>query len=182
LPPRFDTVIHARDGDQQALERLVRMYQNCVARFVISQIGRGDHVEDVSQAVFVKMVLGLPQLKEVRAFEPWLLKIARHECADYLRSLRSSRRIFVSYEPRHEMLAIAAAVPSEDHETVVTRAMQRMPEVQSWLLALAAEKKRSYDELAQIANVSVSALKSRLFRAREKLRRLSADEGGEDGS
>ena len=162
----------ARAGNQLALEALIKEYQSRIARYVVAHIGRGCDYEDLCQTIFVKMVLNLRKLKAPEMFEPWLFTIARNACVDYLRRRKWRNRIFVAYESWHE--AIAAAMPEDggDRAARVEAALCRLRADERELLALAHEKSLSYEELARISNISVAALKSRLFRARDRLRRI----------
>lgn len=172
----FAMVARARAGDERALEDLIRRYQGRIARFVIAQTGERHDYEDLCQAIFVKMVLALPRLKRTEVFEAWLFRIARNVCIDHLRRRRWWQRIFVAYQTDHEP---SADEPTRDEQrsAELGLAIDRLPEPERDLIALAREREYSYRELARLSNLSVGALKSRLFRARARLRKLMADGG-----
>jgi RNA polymerase sigma-70 factor, ECF subfamily len=159
-------------GDPRALEVLIRQYQGRVAGFVISQTGNDAHYEDLCQTIFIKMVLGLPRLKTPQMFESWLFKIARNVCMDHQRRRLGWRRVFVAYESEHDSVAEIEASDDNDRIDAMARALRQLPLAQRELLKLAVERDRSYQELAQISGLSTPALKSRLFRARESLRKI----------
>jgi RNA polymerase sigma-70 factor (ECF subfamily) len=144
-----------------------------VARFVIAQTGSDSQCEDLCQTIFVKMVLGLPRLRDATRFEPWLFQIARNACRDHQRARAGWRRLFVSYEPAHEHVAASETTPPPrfGHD-VVDLGISRLPDTQRQLLELSLEQTRSYEDLASLSNSTVSAIKSRLFRARENLKRI----------
>ncbi|MHB8420831.1 MAG: RNA polymerase sigma factor [Myxococcales bacterium] len=176
-----DLIAGARAGDGRALRDLIGAWQGPVARFVLSQVGEGAEVEDLCQAIFVKMVRGLPRLKAPEAFEGWLFQIARNACRDWQRRRRWTRRLFVALGREHEAVAASEAPAPVDGSAALAAALQQLPAGQRELIALSLDGSRSYEELARAQAVSVPALKSRLFRAREKLRRLAAGRGeGED--
>jgi RNA polymerase sigma-70 factor, ECF subfamily len=173
-------ILLARSGDQTALEDLIRDYQDRVARLVIARVSDVEVCEDLCQSIFVKMVLSLPGLKSVETFEPWLFRIAHNVCNDHLRRLRWRRRFFVPLEDKHEL--IAAVVPETARggsETVRFAIRQLVPE-QRRLVELSIQEPRSYEELAALSQMSVTSVRSRLFRAREKLRRLLKSEESTD--
>jgi RNA polymerase sigma-70 factor, ECF subfamily len=118
------------------------------------------------------MVLGLPGLKAPQVFEAWLFKIARNVCMDHQRRRLGWCRMFVAYEPEHDSVAEFKESDDDDQIDAMTRALRQLPRAQRELLKLAVERDRSYQELAQISGLSTQALKSRLFRARESLRRI----------
>jgi RNA polymerase sigma-70 factor (ECF subfamily) len=144
-----------------------------VARFVIVQTGNDSHYEDLCQTIFVKMVLGLPRLRETARFEPWLFQIARNVCRDHQRARVGWRRLFVSYEPAHDHVAVSDTTPAPRFgPDVIELGISRLPDTQRKLLELSLQETRSYEDLAGLSNSTVSAIKSRLFRARENLKRI----------
>jgi len=185
-----DKILRARAGDQRALEDLIREYQQPIARFVSGRIADRNAIEDVCQGVFVKMVLSMSRLHTAEAFEPWLFRIAENACRDLQRRERWRRRLFVPFAERHDSAGpddVAEAVSGPAQAELESAQLQRLrvglEQVgagQRQLLALCIERPRSYEELAALSHLSVSALKSRLFRARARLRRLMGR--GESGS
>ena len=164
----------AQDGSEAALEILITRFQDRIAGFVYSLIGRDDTIEDLCHDIFIKMISGLSGLKNPDAFEAWLFRIARNVAMDSLRRKRLWR-MFVPFEPKHEQ--IAEAPRSGDSRVEEFRAaLEGMPPNQKELILLLAENDWSYEQLAEITRSSVSAVKSRLFRAREYLRQRVADE------
>ena len=177
LPEAAALIRRACAGDRQAIEALIGLYQGRIAKFVVAQTGDGHHYEDLCQMIFVKMVLGLPRLRVVESFEPWLFQIARNLCRDHLRRRRGWRRLFTPYAPAHDSVATLDAPATGDKEQSLKRGIERLPENQQNLLRLWLEGDRSYAELARLSHSSVPAVKSRLHRARENLRGfLSAGE------
>lgn len=160
----------SREGDRHALEEVIRHYQDRVAGFIISIVGRESDYEDLCQTAFVKMALALPKLRSPEIFEPWLFRIARNVCIDHLRRLRW-RRIFVPFTREHEQVSVEE--PEEGSRTgAFEAALAQLPAEQRELIGLLRERDWSYEELAEITNSSVSAVGTRLFRARARLRKL----------
>ena len=179
-----------RTGDRSALSLLIGRHQDAIAGFVAAQLraeggsGGGSEgaaqCEDLCQAVFVKMVLGLPRLRESAAFEPWLFQIARNVCRDHLRRQRWRRRLFEPFQDRHAKVAALVPVGTEAQSAALERAIARLDAKEQTLLSLTLERPRSYVELAGLLGISVSATKSRLFRTRERLGALLKEGGLSD--
>jgi RNA polymerase sigma-70 factor (ECF subfamily) len=163
-------IAQAGSGDRRAMERLIVQYQQRVARFVIAQTNDDAHYEDLCQTIFVKMVLSLPRLRAPERFEPWLFQIARNACRDHLRARAGWRRLFSAYEPLHER--VPSPEPQPDGLAAMEVQIGQLPPPQRDALRLSLETPRSYEEMAQLSRSSVSAVKSRLHRARENLRAL----------
>ena len=96
----------AQDGSEAALEVLISRFQDRIAGFVYSLIGRDDAIEDLCHDIFIKMISGLSGLKNPESFEAWLFRIARNVAMDSLRRKRLWR-MFVPFEPKHEQIAEA---------------------------------------------------------------------------
>lgn len=168
--PLEDLILRGRSGDRPALTELIRRYQARMARFVIGQTGDESHYEDLCQAIFVKMVMALPRLRATDRFEPWLFQIARNACRDHLRAGQGRRRLFVPLGPECENIVAEPASAQNDEAEDIGESLARLPPEQRHLLELSLEKKRSHEELAAMTQTTISAVKSRLFRARENLR------------
>lgn len=172
-------VTKSKSGDAAAMETLITRYQSRVAGFVFASISDAEAVEDLCQTIFYKMLLGLSRLKSVEKFETWLFRIARNACLDYLRA-RRLRRIFLPWKDTDERSAAAADFtfdPAADRlADSFRRALMKLPRKQRELIALLQDDRLSYEKLAAITNSSVSSVKSRLFRARGKLRKLMKDD------
>jgi RNA polymerase sigma-70 factor (ECF subfamily) len=125
--------------------------------------------EDVAQATFVKLMLGIERLQSVEIFESWLFKIARNSCLDHLRR-RKWRRIFIPWEPRHDRFAAPARQIEDVRLAQVERALDLLPVDQRELILLMRENDWSYGDLARITGTTPASVKSRLFRARTRLR------------
>ena len=168
-------IARAGSGDRRAIEQLIGLYQQRVARFIIRQTGDETHYEDLCQTVFVKMVLGLPRLRDGERFEPWLFQIARNVARDHLRANLGWRKLFVAFAPTHEAVPAPELPKEADMVDRFEHRMTELPEAQRRVLRLSLEG-RSYEELARLSHSSVPAVKSRLHRARKNLRLLLARE------
>ncbi len=174
LVPALDlaaTVERARAGDHAAIRELIELYQGRVGRFVLSMLGNDSDWEDVAQVTFVKMMLGIERLQSTEIFESWLFKIARNSSLDHLRR-RRWRRLFTSWEPHHGEVAAPVRGFEDARLAQVERALILMPADQRELILLMRENDWSYGDLARITGATPAAVKSRLFRARSRLRAL----------
>jgi RNA polymerase sigma-70 factor, ECF subfamily len=177
-PPRppadvIERIGAARAGDEQALEDLIRQYQDRVARYVVALVGRNNaDFDDLCQIVFVKMALSLSKLRSPDVFEPWLFTIARNVCRDHLRRLRSRDRL-IALSRDHEAIPIDQEMDEPPAgPDALDGALNRLPGAQRELIDLLRGREYSYEELARLLKISVRAVAGRLFRARSQLRKL----------
>ena len=169
MPSISELIALARGGDDKGMEQLIVVYQERVAAMVISIIGNDEDWEDVCQQIFVKMVLGLGRLKKVAVFEPWLFRIARNSSFDHLRR-RRARRLFVPWQRSHDAIAGEPQPDVNTDNATLDEAIAQLPADQRELMVLIRDRHCSYSHLTAITGQSVSVVKSRLFRARRRLR------------
>ena len=177
-------VAQARQGNQEAFAKLVEAYQVPVYNLAYRMLGSTAEAEDATQETFLRVYTRFDTYDPTRKLSSWILSIASHHCVDRLRRRREST---VSME---EIMAWRW-VPDErprPEERVVTREKSR--EMRRILDALPAQYRlvivlrywydMSYDEIADVTESTVSAVKSRLHRARQVVASMLETEDGSD--
>jgi RNA polymerase sigma-70 factor, ECF subfamily len=166
-------------GDVRSYEELVRRYERLVGRVIYPYAGREAAVEDLVQETFLRAYDRLDTFNPEYRFKTWLLAIANNLGIDALRR----RREIVEFNPElHAWVTHGpeAAAMEADRARSVRDAVLTLPETYSVPLVLRYAEGLTYAEIAEILGITVSALKSRLFRARNMLaERL--EERGEAG-
>lgn len=166
------------NGDRNAFNLLVIRYQNRLAHLVASYV-RSSEVADVVQEAFIKAYRSLDSFKGESLFYTWLYRIAVNTAKNYLQAMgrRPPAKDIDVYDSENEF----GFTPLKEEETpenlllgeevkkVVFEAIEDLsPELKQVILLREIEGK-SYDEIAQIVNVPVGTVRSRLFRARESI-------------
>ena len=159
-----------RDGHDQAFVKLIRRYERSLAALIRDRLGLVDAVEDVMQDTLVHAWLGLRDLKpgNVRA---WLYQVARHRCADYLRSTQR-REHFVESEELETMInrfGIPAARQRRATEKVV-EAFDQVPEKERAALRSFYLDGLSIAEIAARHRSPQGTIKRRLSHGRDMVR------------
>ena len=159
-----------RDGHEQAFVKLIRRYERSLAALIRDRLGLVDAVEDVMQETLVHAWLGLRDLKpgNVRA---WLYQVARHRCADYLRSTQR-REHFVESEELETMInrfGIPAARQRRATEKVV-EAFDQVPEKERAALRSFYLDGLSIAEIAARHRSPQGTIKRRLSHGRDMVR------------
>src|SRR5215212_3098440 len=166
-------------GDVRSYEELVRRYEGLVGRVIYPYAGRDAAVEDLVQETFLRAYDRLSTFNSEYRFKTWLLAIANNLGIDTLRR----RRDIVEFNPEvHAQVVRGPETAATDAERAksVQEAVMTLPEAYSVPLVLRYAEDLSYAEIAEVLDVTVPALKSRLFRARKMLaERL--EERGETG-
>jgi RNA polymerase sigma-70 factor, ECF subfamily len=161
----------AAAGDLEAFERLVRLYQEPVWRFLRRLLGDAGMAEDVAQETFLRVFRRLPTFTFEARFSTWVFQIARNAGVDELRS-RSRRIRLASLAP-----PAAPTVGMPEARAEIDAALASLPvELREAILLIEVLGLR-YHEVARVLGVPVGTVKSRVFSARSRLHRWStADE------
>jgi RNA polymerase sigma-70 factor (ECF subfamily) len=165
-------------GDMGAFEQLVERHQALVAGTIGHMLGSNSEVEDLAQQVFIRVWKSANRYEPRAKFTTWLLKITRNLVFNELR--RRKRHALVPMETGPEgaelqltdqqTIAPDAAFLEQELQRAIDAAIAQLPEMQRIALVLRRYQELSYDEIAEVLDQSVPAVKSLLFRARTELR------------
>jgi len=143
-------------------------------------LGNTTEAEDVSQTVFVHALRDLKDLSDIQGAQGWLRGIARHRCMDRLRARQRDLRVIDSGDscsPVDEQLAV---VPS-DHDPRIASALDdclgRLDARSRAVLALRFHDGLSFEEISTLTSDTSGALRVRLVRALQTLRRCLESKG-----
>jgi RNA polymerase sigma-70 factor (ECF subfamily) len=169
------TVQRACAGDDRAFGRLIEAYQSPIYNLCYRLLGNAAEAEEAAQEAFLRAYTRLNSFDPNRSFKSWLFSIAHHYCIDRLRRRRLTW-LSLDDEPLAEGLAWRATTPSpeetalrREHNDQVQAALDRLPPQYRSAVVMHYWYNLSYDEIAQTTGATVSAVKSRLHRARTAL-------------
>src|SRR5439155_24128894 len=169
-------------GDTGAFEELIERHKSLVAGTVGRMLGSNSDVEDIAQQVFIRVWKSARRYVPRAKFTTWLLKITRNLVFNELRRTKRRAQVPLQSEPgtddpplKDEMnLAPDASLLEVELRRTIEEAILQLPETQRMALVLRRYEQLSYEEIAEVLDLSVPAVKSVLFRARTELRsRLS---------
>ena len=162
-------------GDASAFEELYHRYQPYVYNIVHGIVQNADDARDVSQDVFLHVYDALPSFRGGSAFSTWLYRVAVNAAISYVR--RERRHPHVPLDSLREFRADIDAEPQQqatrmETQQTVQQLLAQLPEQQRAVLVLRYFQELSLDEMAEVLNCSVAAVKVRLHRARNAFRTL----------
>ena len=169
-------------GDTTAFQELVERHQTLVAGTIARMLGSNSEVEDVAQQVFIRVWKSAGRYVPRAKFTTWLLKITRNLVFNEMRRSKRQANIPIQSETEETILlrdettqAPDASLLEGELQKAIEEAIATLPETQRMALVLRRYEELSYEEIADVLELSVPAVKSVLFRARtdlrEKLRR-----------
>lgn len=175
--PDRELVRLAQQGDPRAFEALVVKYQRRIARHVSRWVRRPSDVEDVVQDVFLKIYRGLASFKGESSFYTWAYQIARNTAFNFI--TRQSKLVVLQDDLTGgdgEGVEDTRASDDEDPERnllarqisdTVEAAMKKLqPELAEALVLYEVEGKQ-YKDIAQMLQIPIGTVRTRIFRARE---------------
>ena len=169
-------------GDTAAFEELIERHQTLVVGTVARMLGSNSDVEDVAQQVFLRVWRNAHRYKPRAKFTTWLLKITRNLVFNELRRARRRGHIPIQTDSTADELPLKdqsaqapdASLLESELEKAIEKAIGELPTTQRLALVLRRYEELSYEQIAEVLDLSVPAVKSVLFRARTELRtRLS---------
>ena len=159
-------------GDRDAFRVLVHRYQDTLFRCAVSLVNDRDVAADVVQATFVKAFEDIRKLDDRSNFGGWAYRSCINRCRDYLKS-RRRRDVALDEAP-------SSSVISRDHADGALERNELRRSLDDALAMLSDEcreafvlkhvEEKSYEEMSQVLDASVPALKMRVHRAREALK------------
>ena len=169
-------------GDTSAFEELIERHQALVAGTVARMLSSNSDVEDIAQQVFIRVWKSARRYVPRAKFTTWLLKITRNLVFNELRRTKRHAHVPLQSEPGAEdpplkdetNLAPDASLLESELQRTIEEAILQLPQTQRMALVLRRYEQLSYEQIAEVLDLTVPAVKSVLFRARSELRsRLS---------
>ena len=166
-------------GDHRSFDELMRRYQEKVLNTCYRFIGQEDEARDATQDIFVKVYWALDSFKPKAKFSTWLYRIAVNHSLNVVRSKKRRawmKRLNLMGGEKYEIGLIPDhannpenVIEQQEQSKLVQSMLNALKEEQRIALVLHRFEGLSYKEIAKVMNISVSAVESRIFRARQKL-------------
>jgi RNA polymerase sigma-70 factor, ECF subfamily len=182
--PRSDEILVARcqEGDKQAFELLIKKYQRRIFHLIYRITQDPGVVEPLAQEVFLKAYRSISAFRGTSRFYTWLYRIAVNTSLSHIKkeSLGENREKTVDYDLQASSLAVES-VRTEDPEQLTLRkeflrhlvtSLRRLPEELRTAVVLRDLTGLNYEEIAEVMQIPLGTVRSRIFRARARLREM----------
>ena len=175
----FALIRRTLDGDQNAFTTLVNKYQKQVHTLVCRKIGDFHIAEEITQDVFLKVYKKLSTLKPSDHFTGWLYVIATRHCIAWFRKKRLPTTSLDAM-PVSELeefcytqygTELGEQTSLERQRNIVKRLLQKLPESERTVVTLHYLAEMSCEKISEFLGVSPNTIKSRLHRARARLKK-----------
>lgn len=179
-----------KSGDERAFEELVTQYEKTVYSISFRILGNNDNALDVSQDVFLKIYRSINTFRAESRLSTWIYRITVNMCMDYIRKLKRHKTVSLNQGDESEQ---AAELDIEDDSPTPEQYLDRQVNIQMLhraIVKLSKEHKAvivlrdiqgfSYSEISEILSCNEGTVKSRISRARERLRTILLHDGNFD--
>ena len=178
----------ARDGDQDAFEQLVRDNEKRIYTLALRMTGSREDALDLAQDAFFQAWKALPTFQGESSFATWLYRLATNLCLDHL---RAQKRRTQSMGPAlsladeengpvqvaDQQLQPQEAVERSERRRALERGLASLPDHHRQVLIMRELSGLSYQEIAQVLDLDLGTVKSRIARARLSLRKILLEDG-----
>ena len=172
----LELIRRSKEGDLDAFNEIVARYQRQVFNTAARILGGTSHADDATQETFISAYRAIGSFRGVN-LAPWLLRIAKNQCYDMIRSMRRRPADSLEENLANPSFVRAQSGGSAEDETLrselgaeIQRAILSLPFDQRLVVTLIDVQGFSYEEAAEAAEVSIGTVKSRLSRGRARVR------------
>jgi RNA polymerase sigma-70 factor (ECF subfamily) len=170
--------------DLAAFEQLVSRYQNKITGYAARMLNDPTEAEDVAQETFIKAYRSLASFRGESSFSTWLYRIATNLCIDRVRKIKRSPKPAYSLDEPFDKeedkggrevadltFEPSIAIERDEVRRRVRETVAEMPEKLRSVIVMCDIQGMSYESIAQVLDVPLGTVKSRLFHARADLAR-----------
>ena len=187
----LDLVARSQGGDSRAFEDLVTRHRGRVYAMIQNMVKNDADAWDLSQEVFLKVWKALPKFEARAKFSTWLYRIVHNVVYDWMRKRKlKSAGEFDDQLMGENQIAVGArttptqearpdeAMRNDELRTRIEDAMAKLSPEHQEVVMLREVQGMDYKEIAEVMEISMGTVMSRLFYARKKLQGLLSDESG----
>lgn len=177
-----DLMMDCKKGDMSAFELLVRRYQDAIINYIHFTIRDYHRAEDLAQETFLRVFKNVNRYEPKASFKSWLYTIATNLCRNEIRN-RTRRKTYYledlvdeDEDVYHSEYMVDTRLQPDilyekkERQQMIKKAIKLLPEKQSVALTLVTYQELSYEEISEILDCSVGAVKSLIHRARQNIK------------
>lgn len=161
-----EIIERVKRGEKEMFSLLIDRYSDKVYSYFLRLIQDKDEAMNLTQETFYKVFKGIKNFDLSKDFFPYLIKIARNEGINFLNKYKRVENVeyddTLNYEKKE----------SFDIKIILDEALKKLPKEDREIILLFYMENLSYEEIANVLNISIDNVKVKLHRAKEKLRKF----------
>lgn len=182
-----DFIKDLKEGAPSAYSRLLDEFQHKVFNTCLSFIPNKEDAEDVAQEVFVEVYNSIHKFKGKSKLSTWIYKIATNKCLEFIRRKSAKKRFAFMQSITGSTMPLdktnyftefnhpGIQLEQKQENEIIYRAINSLPDAQRVVFTLHKIDGKSYKEISEITDKSVSSVESLMFRAKKGLQKLLED-------
>jgi len=165
-----ELIERAIKGEESACQKILNLYQGRIFSYVLRLVKNYDDTEEITFDTFIKCFRAFKAYDQSKPFSTWLFTIAHNSVIDFFRKNK------IEYEYLDERYSTGEdfieKFEKEKKLKAIEIALSQLVAVDREIVILFHKEELSYQEISEVLKLSVSTIKTRLHRARKKLRKL----------
>lgn len=176
-----ELIHNLKNGDREAFNCLIEQYQNKIINIAFGMLSDTEDAMDASQEVFINVYKSIHTFKENSSFSTWIYRICANVCKDFLRRrMRQAKTvsIYSAGEDEDDIMEIPDSSMSPEQtseqkelQREIRRAMDSLTAEHKTVLVMCDIEGMSYEQMADVLNLPIGTVRSRINRARQALRK-----------
>lgn len=173
-------IAQLRDGNEAAFKQVFEAHQDCIYNTILYMIQSTEEAKDLTQEVFVEVFLNIENFKAQSKLSTWIYRIAINKALNHQRFKKAKKRL-------GEVLSIFNLLPVDDapdfvHPGILLenkelsaslyQAINQLPDKQKTAFVLRQLEDLSYNEIAEVMQITIPSVESLLFRAKQNLQKI----------
>ena len=180
----FPEIEALKKGSQSAFNSLIQLFSQKVYNLSLGILQNEQDAEDVTQEIFTTVFLSINQFKGDSKLSTWIYRISVNKCQEFLRKKTRKKRFgfIIPIDKTESTIQISSnfmhpglELENQERGTILFAAINKLPENQKTAFTLYNLESIPYEEIAQIMNMSLSAIESLIFSARQNLNKSLSD-------
>lgn len=181
-----ELLLRIKEGDTDAFEEIVKLYQQKVCSTIFYMVKNENIVEDLAQEVFIKVYKNINKFNEESSLYTWIYRITMNVCIDEIKKEKKITYINPYIETEDGTVEVQLEDESQKVEEILEKKLEKeslikaikaLPPEQRALIVLRDIRQFKYMEIAEMLNLNLGTVKSKINRARQCLKELLEKDG-----
>jgi len=163
-----ELIEQALNNDEHACQKILNLYKGRIFSYVYRMVKNYHDAEDITFDTFIKCFKALGRFDTSKKFSTWLYTIAHNQTIDFF---RKNKQEYEYFDDRHAAKDdFVEEYEKKKKMEKIDQALAKMPVLDRELVILFHREENSYQEISEILKIPITTIKTRLHRARKKLR------------